>query len=124
VPKHLDKVRIELGPCSDGEYTVGRSVTCVLIDHPRDLDGIECVGDREDTSFDWNEDSSYPVRVSRPVPAFVVVCDDDRGSSQKLVRLKPFGTHSRVGLAGNIGLNVETSYMRNKSGGRANNPMS
>ena len=58
VPTHLNKMRIELCPCSHGEDAVGRSVTFVLIDQTWDADGVECVGDREDTSLNRNEGGS------------------------------------------------------------------
>ena len=113
---------IELCSSSDGENAVGRTVPRVLIDRSRNVNGVECVSNREDTGLDWNKGASYPVRVSCSIPSLMVVGDDNRGASQKAVRLKAFSAHSWMRLAAGIGLNVETSCLRNQIEGQGQQP--
>src|SRR5262245_509661 len=111
VTAQFDQVGIELCSGSDFEDSVSYAVSCLLIDCVRYLDGVECVGNRENSCLERNECSAYPIGIPKSIPSFVVMCDNHRSFPEKTEGFKPLRSDSWMTLDRGIRLGVDISML-------------
>ena len=82
-------------------------VSAIVLGHVGDSDGIEGVGDCEDSRAQWDEGPSDAVGVARSVPSLVMMGDENRGFLQEEKRLKQVGSEPGMVLNRDLGFRVK-----------------
>ena len=98
----FDQIRIKLSSCSNAEDAVGHSVPDVRGIHVRHVDGIERIGDRQDSGSEGDVGSTQPVGITCSVPSLMVMGDQHGGLSEKPEGGEQFRSDPRVTLDGGI----------------------
>ena len=94
--EQVDKLRIKLSAGRDAKDSESDSIAQGLLRNIGNVNGVECIGDRQDSGAARDVRASDSVGITRSIPAFMVMGDQDGCLLEEGKRFKESCADARV----------------------------